>query len=156
MLNLSPQSLGEVHADRPRIVSSASEDVKSMQQDVKKYLRTFPLNPHRLYKQDFLHEMEYRAMYFGEISKNNNWGFYLYKTAVDRQSRMLAYNRQFEGTNMTQKYVCSPIQMKVRATRDKRCRPGSTKRNSRNRSIKHESDKKIIKLMRTKLEDVKP
>ncbi len=152
MMKLSPTSLegGNAQADRPRVVSSASEDVKAMKQDFKKYLSKFPLDEHGLYEQDFLHEMEYRSMYLGEIPKNNNWGFYLYKTAVDRQTRIREYNTKYGG-NMTKKYVCSPIQMRVK-TRIKRSRPGSTKRNSINRSIKHESSKKIIKLMNTKLE----
>ena len=136
------------HTDRPRVVSSASEDVKAMKKDFRKYLGSFPLDPHREYEQDFLHEMEYRSMYLGEIPKNNNWGFYLYKTAADRQTRILEYNRKF-GANMTKKYECSPIQMRVK-TRKRRCRPGSTKRNSINRSIKNETSKKISKLMNTK------
>ena len=74
MLNL------DVNTGRPRIVSSASEDIKDMKDDVRKYISKFPPGPCEEYEQDFMHEMEYRAMYNGEIPKNNNWRFYLYKT----------------------------------------------------------------------------
>ena len=49
-----------------------------MRNDTEMYLKQFPLDPSRLYEQDCMHELEYGAMYRGEISKDNNWGFYLY------------------------------------------------------------------------------
>ena len=42
-------------------------------------------------QQDFTHVLEYRAMYENRIPRNNNWGFYLYKTAVERQERIRSY-----------------------------------------------------------------
>ena len=142
MLNL------DVNTGRPRIVSSASEDIKSMKEDVKKYISKFPPGPCEEYEQDFMHEMEYRAMYHGEIPKNNNWGFYLYKTARDRQKRIVEFQRKHTGVKMV--FNHSPQQMRSRTVKLKEStsRPRVKEKNRVKRRIEHQTDKKIIKMMR--------
>ena len=136
--------------DRPRIVSEASEEFRGMKEDLKNYLGTFPPTPCKEYEQDFLHEMEYRAMYAGEIPKNNNWGFYLYKTAHDRHKRMIEYQTKHTGeVNMV--FVNSPQQKRSKPTTKNRskirhgCRTNNTIKRQRDR----EFDRKIVKIMRT-------
>ena len=89
---------------RPRVVSNAHLGSKAMQEDVKKYLQQFPLNRKGQFEQDYIHELEYAAMHRGEIPKNNNWGFYLYKTAGERQERMRSYIRDSGGANLQVMY----------------------------------------------------
>ena len=141
MLNL------DVNRGRPRIVSSASEDIKSMKEDVKNYLGKFPPGPCEEYEQDFMHEMEYRAMYNGEIPKNNNWGFYLYKTARDRQKRIVEFQQKHRGVKMV--FTHSPQQMRSRTVKLKKSRPQTKEKNRVKRRIEYQSDRKIIKMMKT-------
>ena len=86
--------------DRPRAVSNAYLATKEMQEDVEKYLQEFPLNRKKQFEQDYIHELEYSAMYRGEIPRCNNWGFYLYKTARERQQRIQEYNRDSGGATL--------------------------------------------------------
>ena len=137
-------------SDRPRIVSVASQDIESMKKDTKKYLREFPLDPHRLFEQDFLHEKEYGLMYEGVIPKNNNWGFYLYKTATDRQNRLTEYSRRF-GVPLEMTYTISSLQMRKKMR--KRSRPKSTHTNHLNRLKQHKTDRVVNKVMTKKIKN---
>ena len=83
MMNLERSALERgAEIDRPRCLTSSHDEVDEMKDDVKKYISEFPRNQTKLYEQDYIHELEYREMYRGKIPKNNNWGFYLYRTAV--------------------------------------------------------------------------
>ena len=89
-------------------------------------------------------------MYAGEIPKNNNWGFYLYKTAHDRHKRMIEYQTKHTGeVNMV--FVNSPQQKRSKPTTKNRskirhgCRTNNTIKRQRDR----EFDRKIVKIMRT-------
>ena len=70
---------------RPRVASNAHLGSKAMHEDVKNYLKQFPLSCKGQFEQDYIHELEYAAMYRGEIPKNNNCP---YKTAGERQERI--------------------------------------------------------------------
>ena len=93
--------------------------------------------------QDFLHEMEYRAMYRGEINKDNNWGFYLYKTAKDRQQRIKDYQHKSGGATVV--VTTSPLQMRRRSSSGKRRRSRSDSRKQ-----KQTDDSKIMKKLRVR------
>ena len=86
--------------DRPRVVSNAHLGTQEMEDDVKNYIKSFPLNRQQQFEQDYTHELEYRAMYQNEIPRNNNWGFYLYKTARERQERIRSYIADTGGANL--------------------------------------------------------
>ena len=115
-----------------------------MRNDTEMYLKQFPLDPSRLYEQDCMHELEYGAMYRGEIPKDNNWGFYLYMTAKDRHKRMMEYNRKVGGAELV--VIDSPLQMRRSSGSGKRRR---SRLDSRVR--RRLGDRKIIKRMKREL-----
>ena len=99
-----------------------------------------------LMMQDCLHELEYGAMYRGEIPKNNNWGFYLYKTAKDRQKRILEYREKVgDADDVTRDTEGSPQQMRRVVRSGKRSRPGSKVGNSRRRIFDKQINKRLKK-----------
>ena len=91
---------GDEKPERPRIVSNAHLGTQEMEEDVKNYIKGFPLNRQQQFQQDYTHELEYRAMYQNEIPRCNNWGFYLYKTARERQERIRSYIADTGGANL--------------------------------------------------------
>ena len=104
-----------------------------------------------LMMQDCLHEREYAAMYRGLIPKNNNWGFYLYKTAKDRQKRILEYREKADGVDDVQRVgEGSPQQMRRISRFGKRSRSGSKARNSQRRL----DDKKINKRLKKEFDNI--
>ena len=153
MFNLDPLSLatGDATLDRPALDADANRgltashaDLEGMREDTREYIKRFPLSPTRLYEQDCMHEMEYAAMYRGQIPKDNNWGFYLYMTATHRQKRILDYQNKVGGAKLV--ITTSPLQMRSSSKSDRLRRSGSVG-GKRRRS----EDKKIIKLMKKKL-----
>ena len=52
-------------------------------------------------------------MYKGEILKNNNLRFYLYRNARDRQQRTVEYQQKHVGAKMVFNY--GPQQMRIRS-----------------------------------------
>ena len=96
--------------------------------------------------QDCLHEREYGAMYRGEIPKNNNWGFYLYRTAKDRQKRILEYREKVGSVgDVTRDVEGSPQQMRCVSRSGKRSRPGSKVGNSKRRIDMKKINKRLKK-----------